>query len=100
MRTYIKKPGSTKKPNGHWKIKENCIAEAKNYNTPREWQLGSPGSMCSAYRCGWIYECCEHMNTRRNESLHHKKEIKNVEFNIKDRIVIEKKILDFLTFNR
>ena len=100
MRTYIKKPGSTKKPNGHWKIKENCIAEARKYNTSREWQLKSPGSMCSAYRLGWADECCEHMKTRRNEPLHKKEETKNVDLNIYNRIIIEKKIMGFLGFNQ
>ena len=104
MSNHIKKRSGTKKPNGYWRIKENCIAEAKKYNTPREWQLGSPGSMVSSYKLGWFHECCGHMNTKKKKKelllhLHQKKKIKKVELSISERIKREEKIMSFLGFN-
>lgn len=96
MRTYIKKPGSTKKSNGHWKVKENCITEAQKYSTLREWQLKSPGSLIAAYKYGWIYDCCLHM--KKNTPV--VSTTKDDEFEkkppISQRIRAEKKVMEFL----
>jgi hypothetical protein len=97
MKKYIKKPGSTKKSNGHWKIKENCIAEAKKHNTIREWQLKSPGSLTAAYKYKWMYDCCLHMKSKVVVST--PTEVKKHPPTLDKRIEAEKKVMGFLGFN-
>jgi hypothetical protein len=49
------------KPKGYWNIKENVMAEAKKYNTKKEWKKNSRGSYNSSKKNGWIDECSAHM---------------------------------------
>jgi len=46
---------------GHWNDKNNCIEEAKKYNSKTEWQLGSSSSYQWARKNGWLEECTVHM---------------------------------------
>lgn len=92
-----------KKPNGHWKIKENCLAEARKYSTPLEWQRKSPGSLCASYKYGWTAECSAHMDTRKNTLLRERIEEKNreivevkEELNLHQRIQAERRVMNFL----
>lgn len=61
-----------KKPFGYWNIKENCIKDAKNYQTRFEWRKGSPGAYNSALEHGWLDECCSHMIELRKPNGHWK----------------------------
>jgi hypothetical protein len=49
-----------RKPNGHWNVKENVIAEARKYMTRSEWSNNST-SYEAAKRNGWFNECIAHM---------------------------------------
>jgi len=48
-------------PRGYWTNKENCIEEAKKYDTITEWQKNSGSSYGAARKNGWFDECTEHM---------------------------------------
>jgi len=48
-------------PNGHWKIKENVLNEAKKYKTKTEWVKNSVASYQSAIKNGWYGEATIHM---------------------------------------
>lgn len=50
-----------KKPNGYWQDLNNCIAEAKLYETRSAWQKGSPLSYRTAAKNGWLADCSAHM---------------------------------------
>tara|TARA_R110001592_G_C13068215_1_gene741567 strand:+ start:277 stop:1332 length:1056 start_codon:yes stop_codon:yes gene_type:complete len=52
---------TTYKPRGYWNIKENVINEAKKYKNSLDWQKSSIGSITSARKNGWLYECTNHM---------------------------------------
>ena len=93
MRNYINKPGSTKKPNGWWKVKEHCIEEARKYKTPTEWQNSSRGSFYASYKYNWMRECTSHVDKKRNK-------IPRVVSppSIKERISAENKIMKFLGY--
>ena len=51
------------KPSGYW-TKENCKEDALKYNTKKEWRIHTGGAYISAYKNGWLNECCEHMKIR------------------------------------
>jgi len=51
---------SNHKPKGYW-TKERCIEDAKKYKTRKEWQKKSSSAYGSAFKNGWIDECCKHM---------------------------------------
>lgn len=52
---------SSQNPSGYWNDKEKCMEEARKYNRRSHWLKGSGASYNSAYRNGWMDECCEHM---------------------------------------
>lgn len=95
MSIYVKKAGSIKKSNGHWKVKENCIAEAQKYTTIREWQLKSPGSLIAAYKYKWMFECSIHMRPQIDTTSTPKVEVVPVQ-KVDKRLEAEKKVMDFL----
>jgi superfamily II DNA or RNA helicase len=41
--------------------KEKCIKDAKKYKSRKEWRKKSSSAYSSAYRNGWLEECCRHM---------------------------------------
>jgi len=47
-------------PNGYWN-KENCIEEAKKYNTIKEWRTNNQTSVNKVRKNGWMVECTKHM---------------------------------------
>ena len=49
-----------KKPKGFWN-KENCLMEARKYNTRKDWQVSSGSSYVIARKNGWLEDCCIHM---------------------------------------
>lgn len=51
---------SPKMSNGYW-IKERCEAEAKKYQTLKEFRKNSSGAYLSARRNDWIKDICKHM---------------------------------------
>jgi hypothetical protein len=53
---------SDNKPSGYWSIKENCIESAQQFNSRTDWAGGEGSAYNSAYRNGWLDECCGHMN--------------------------------------
>ena len=96
MKKYTKKPGSTKKPNGYWKDKDRCVAEARKYPTIREWQTGSPGSLFSAYRHKWMFECTTHMPNKKEEPVIDVEDAQQRKKEFKQRIEAENSVLQFL----
>ncbi len=58
---WEKTPYKEIKPNGYW-TKENILAEAKKYNTPREWKKGSSTSYSTSFKFGWFEESTAHMD--------------------------------------
>ena len=86
----------TKKPNGHWNKKENCVAEAQKYANIRDWQLGSPGSLAGAYKNGWMHDCTSHMTNHKSEMLDYETSEKERQEENKKRIEAEGKVLEFL----
>jgi superfamily II DNA or RNA helicase len=55
---------NSRKPNGHWNIKENCIEEVKKYSGVKEWVKKSCGSYESALKNGWLEECKQYLNNK------------------------------------
>ena len=49
-----------KSPNGYW-TKERCAAEAKNYETRKEFKVKSARAYGASLKNGWIDEICAHM---------------------------------------
>lgn len=60
---------NSKKPHGYWTKKENCINDAKTCASRKKWARKSPGAYMSAYKNGWLDECCVDMKIY-NEPLH------------------------------
>ena len=54
-----------KLPNGYWNNLDNCLAEARKYQTISEWQKGSPLSYRWAAKNGWLEKCSAHMAISR-----------------------------------
>ena len=50
-----------KLPNGYWNNLDNCLAEARKYQTNSEWQKGSPLSYRWACKNKWLEKCTAHM---------------------------------------
>jgi hypothetical protein len=69
-----------KKPADHWKVKQNCIDEARKYNTISEWNKNSTGSHRASTSNGWYDECISHMRIKTKLS---KEECKNEALNCK-----------------
>ena len=40
---------------------EACINDAQQYRTKAEWRRRSNSAVKTAYRKGWIEQCCKHM---------------------------------------
>lgn len=53
-----------RKPDGYW-TKERCIADARKYNNPTDWNKNSSSARDAAGRHGWYEECCAHMSKKR-----------------------------------
>lgn len=51
----------TRKPQGHWDIKENAAKEALKYATRTTFQKGSKWAYEKARIQGWLDEICQHM---------------------------------------
>jgi len=49
------------KPSGFW-TKENCLLEAKKYNSISEFRTKSVSAYTTSHRNGWFYEITQHMN--------------------------------------
>ena len=49
------------KPANYWNVKENCIEDARKYNTRTEWRKNSRSAYESARKNKWLDECCKHM---------------------------------------
>lgn len=84
----------SKKPCGYWNYKEACIKEAKKYDSIRAWQLGSPGSMNSAYRHNWMYECCMHMPGHSSKPV--EDETDKAKVTLMRRLTAENNVMNFL----
>lgn len=56
-----RKPITYRVPKFHWDIKENCVEEAKKYNTRTEWARNSCVSYKKALKNEWFEECIAHM---------------------------------------
>lgn len=54
-----------KLPNGFWNNLENCLAEARKYQTKSAWQKASPLSYRWACKNAWLEKCSVHMVTSR-----------------------------------
>jgi hypothetical protein len=54
------------KPSGYW-TKENCMAEAKKYNTIGEWRKNSDSSYTKAISNKWLDECSGHLIRLQNQ---------------------------------
>jgi len=52
------------KPKGYWLLKENCIEDAKRFNTLKEWVKKSSSSYQSAKKNNWYHECSAHMEMK------------------------------------
>jgi len=52
---------------GHW-TRETCLADARTFQTKREWQIASKGAYDKARKSGWYEECCAHMPERSSKS--------------------------------
>jgi len=52
------------KPRGYW-TKERCIEDARKYELKINWNISSISAYNSAYKNGWLYECCLHMKKRK-----------------------------------
>ena len=52
------------KPDGYWTI-EKCIEDASKYKTKGEWRNENGISYSTAYKNGWMNQCCKHMNLRK-----------------------------------
>ncbi len=50
-----------KKFAGYWYIKENCLEDAKKYNSLNEWTKLNQSAVNAARANGWLDECCAHM---------------------------------------
>jgi hypothetical protein len=50
-----------KKSFGYWNNKNNCLVEAKKYNTITEFKYGSNGAYKSAHKNGWFEYVTKHM---------------------------------------
>jgi len=50
-----------RKPRGYWKVKENCLEEARKYSSKTELQKACGGAHASIQKNGWMDEACEHM---------------------------------------
>jgi hypothetical protein len=48
------------KPRGYW-TKQRCLEASSQFQTRKDWQLGSGSSYTIARRNGWLEECCAHM---------------------------------------
>ena len=48
------------KPSGYWTL-DACKSDALKYKTRAEWSKKSNGAFNSAYKHGWIKDCCNHM---------------------------------------
>ena len=97
MKKYTKKSGSTKKPNGFWKDKVQCVEESRKHKTIREWQLSSPGSLCAAYKYDWMNECTSHMESNKTPTLTVGNDrIRPLEKSLQQRMEAEKNVLEFL----
>ena len=55
-----------RKPAGYWDVKENCIKDAKKYETRKKWQKNSGGAYNAARRNKWLDECYKHMKKRNS----------------------------------
>ena len=51
-----------KKPKGFWFEKENCVVEAKKYNSRNDFYENSKGAYDSASKHFWLDEICKHMD--------------------------------------
>ncbi len=51
----------TKRPNGHWKVYENCLTDALRFNSLTKWEMNSGAAVNAARRNGWIDRCISHM---------------------------------------
>ena len=54
-----------KLPNGYWNDLDNCLAEARKYQTNSEWQKGNPLSYRWACKNEWLEKCSAHMTTSK-----------------------------------
>ncbi len=54
-----------KLPNGYWNSLDNCLAEARKYQTNSEWQKSSPLSYRWACKNKWLEKCTAHMAISR-----------------------------------
>jgi very-short-patch-repair endonuclease len=54
-----------KLPNGYWNNLDNCLAEARKYQTNSEWQKSAPLSYRWACKNEWLEKCSAHMATSR-----------------------------------
>ena len=54
-----------KLPNGYWNNLDNCLVEARKYQTNSEWQKGSPLSYRWACKNKWLEACSDHMAASR-----------------------------------
>jgi very-short-patch-repair endonuclease len=54
-----------KLPNGYWNNLDNCLAEARKYQTNSEWQRFHPLSYRWACKNKWLEACSAHMATSR-----------------------------------
>jgi len=52
------------KPKGYWNIKENCIEEAKKYNSYNDMNINCKVGTKQILKNGWKYEICELMGWR------------------------------------
>lgn len=60
---------TTRKRDGHWNIKENCITEAKKFKLRIDFLKGSPSAYNSCRKHGWLKEAYEHMELSRKPKL-------------------------------
>jgi len=52
-----------KKPNGYWRVLENCLKDAAGYKTIKNWEENSPAAVSSARKNKWMASCVHHMET-------------------------------------
>jgi hypothetical protein len=50
-----------RKPAGYWNVKENCMQDAKQYDSAIVWFKASPYAYKMAHYHGWLKKCTEHM---------------------------------------
>jgi len=58
----------SRKPNGYWSNRENCVNNASLFESLSSWEQHSSAAVASARQHGWLDECTRHMSKPKRES--------------------------------